>query len=178
MTVQELIKKDSTFSESSFIAKVDNIFIMLLSSIMTDNMDRVKHKISPEIYEKYLNYLNELNSKNERQMYDELNVKSTSITSIDEDENDYIIKVLLVSRYMDYKVDKNSLKIIEGNNKNRITINNNLIFKKTKNYKKESIAKKCPGCGANVDVNNTGKCEYCGSSYDTYNYDWILADIM
>ena len=48
MTIQDLVNIDSTFSESSFIAKVDNTFIMLLSSIMMYDMDRVKHKISNE----------------------------------------------------------------------------------------------------------------------------------
>lgn len=177
MSINDLINIDNTFSESAFISKVDNTFIMLLSSIMTDNMNRVKHKISNELFEKYSNYLNELNQKNQRQMYDELNVKSTQITEINEDENDYIIKVLLVSRYLDYIVDKSSLNLIVGNNTDRVEINNYLTFRKRKNSRVESIAKKCPGCGANVDVNNTGICPYCGASYDTYNYDWVLTNI-
>lgn len=177
MTIEDLAIKDNTFSESGFISKVDNTFIMLLSAIMTDNMPRVKHKLSNNLYNRYVEYINTLNSKNQRQMYDELNVKSTNIEDISEDENNYIIKVLLISRYMDYKVDKETLKFIEGNNKSRVEKNNHLTFIKKKNAKEESSARICPGCGANIDANNTGICPYCGASYDTYNYDWILTEI-
>ena len=52
MTAKELSEKDKTFTESTFISKVDNTFIMLLSSIMTENIERVKHKISENLYEK------------------------------------------------------------------------------------------------------------------------------
>ena len=37
--VNELIKIDKTFNEVMFKTKVDNIFIMLQSSIMTDNLN-------------------------------------------------------------------------------------------------------------------------------------------
>lgn len=177
MTIEELIQKDKTFSESGFISKVDNTFIMLLSAIMTDNMPKVKHKLSDELYEKNVEYVNELNSQNQRQMYDELNVKSTHIDSISEDDNNYIINVQLVSRYMDYKIDKTTAKYISGNNTSRIEKINYLTFKKRKDSKEESHARVCPGCGANIDANNTGICPYCGASYDTYNYDWVLTNI-
>ena len=177
MTVEEYTKIDGNFSESAFISKVDNTFIMLLSAIMTDNIPRVKHKISDELYDKYSNYLNELNNKNSRQMYDELNVKSTHISDITEDEENYIIKVLLVSRYMDYIADKTTFKLISGNNTSRIEKDNILTFKKKKDAQTESSARVCPTCGANIDANSTGICSYCGSSYNTETYDWVLTEI-
>ena len=39
------------------------------------------------------------------------------------------------------------------------------------------VEAKCPGCGANINANYSGKCEYCGTTYDTVKYDWILEDI-
>lgn len=177
MGIEELINKDSTFSESGFIAKVDNTFIMLLTAIMTDNMQRVKHKISDDLFLKYSNILNELNKNNVRQMYDELNVKSTKILSINQDSDKYIIRVLLISKYMDYKIDKTTLKLVSGFNDHRIEKENYLTFEKSINAKVEGTARKCPGCGANIDANNTGKCAYCGTIYDSISYDWILTSI-
>ena len=177
MSIEDLVKIDNTFSESSFISKVDNTYIMLLTAIMTDNMSRVKHKIDEKLFDKYSNYLSELNKKNQRQMYDELNVKSTEIINVEEDNSNNIITVKLISRYMDYIMDKTSLKIVSGNNTSRIEKENILIFRKAKNAKEESVARKCPGCGANIDANKSGICEYCGSSYNTQSYDWILTEI-
>lgn len=28
-----------------------------------------------------------------------------------------------------------------------------------------------------MDINNNGKCEYCGAIYDLENYDYVLVDI-
>jgi predicted lipid-binding transport protein (Tim44 family) len=104
--LNELIKLDPAFTESSFKTKVDNIFVMLHMSLMTDNMKRVDHFISDNVYEEFNNKLNILNSNNERQMFDELNVKSTDIMKVEITDDKYIITVRIVSRYMDYLVKK------------------------------------------------------------------------
>ena len=53
MEIKDLINKDNIFSESAFISKVDNIYIMLLSAIMMDDIEKVKHKLSSDLYNKY-----------------------------------------------------------------------------------------------------------------------------
>ena len=177
MTIEELKKVDQTFDESGFIAKVDNTFIMLHSAIMLGDLERVKHKLTDELILFYEEKIKDLNKKNYRQMYDEINVKSTEIESILEEEDKYVINVLLVSRYMEYIVDKSTLKFISGVNDHRLEKDNYLTFTKRKNSKNEAIARKCPGCGANINTNFSGRCEYCGTTYDSVNYDWILEKI-
>ena len=80
--MNELINLDPTFTESAFKTQIDNMFVMLHMSYMTSNLKRVAHFISKDVYEEYEKKLEELNSKNLRQMYDELNVKSTDIVDI------------------------------------------------------------------------------------------------
>ncbi len=178
MSVEDLIKLDSSFSESGFVAKVDNAFTMLYSAFMMGDLTRVKHKISDEVEKKYQEQIDELNKNNYRRMFDEFNIKSTTIMNIDCDNEYYIIKVLIVSRYMDYIVNKSDFSFVSGVNDHRIERNNLLTFKKKIGSKMEGAARKCPACGANVNANSTGKCPYCGSIYDTENYDWVLTDIV
>ena len=118
--LNKLINLDPTFTESSFKTKVDNIFVMLHMSLMTDNMKRVDHFISDNVYEEFNNRLNVLNSNNERQMFDELNVKSTDIIKVDITDDKYIITVRIISRYMDYIIDKESGNFKRGNNTSRV----------------------------------------------------------
>ena len=177
ISLSELQTIDPTFVESAFISKVDNIFIMLHSAIMLGNLERIKHKLSEELLDRYQNLIDNFNDNNIRQMFDELNVKSTSITSVYETDNEYIIEVLLISRYMNYLVTKDTNQFISGNNSFRTEKNNYLTFSKKKDAKMEGVARKCPGCNANIDANSSGKCPYCGTFYDTVNYDWILKDI-
>ncbi len=175
--LDEIIKLDNTFSESKFKTKVDNIFVMLHISFMTNNLDRVKHFISNDVYTNFNEKLNELNKKNQTQMYDELNVKSTEIENVNITDENFIINVKLTSRYMDYIIDKTEKKLISGNNSSRVEKENYLTFTKIRNFKEQGLVRKCPSCGANMDVNNTGKCIYCGTIYNNSDYDWILTNI-
>lgn len=175
--MDELIKLDSTFTESSFKTKVDNIFVMLHMSLMTDNLKRVEHFINDEVYNKYNEILNNLNSNNERQMFDELNVKSTEIENVEITDTKYIITVKLISRYMDYIIDKETGKFKRGNNTSRIEKENILIFEKRRDTKVQEVVRFCPNCGHPMDINKSGYCEYCHSTYNQENYDWVLTNI-
>lgn len=175
--LNELIKLDNTFSESKFLTKVDNIFVMLHISLMTNNLERVKHFISEDIYNEFNKRLNKLNQDNQIQMFDELNVKSTEIKNVEITDENFIINVKLTSRYMDYIIDKTTKELISGNNTSRVQKENFLTFTKRRNSKKQGAIRKCPSCGANMDINNTGKCKYCGTIYNNSDYDYILTSI-
>ncbi len=175
--LDKLIELDNTFTESKFKTKVDNIFVMLHIALMTKDLDRVKHFINEKIYNEFNERLNNLNNNNQIQMFDELNVKSTEIQNIEITDDYFIITVKLISRYMDYIIDSYSKKLVSGNNSHRIEKINILTFAKIRDFKIQDSIRKCPSCGANMNVNNTGKCDYCGTIYNNKDYDWILTNI-
>lgn len=166
------------FNEAMFKTKVDNIFVKLFTSIMKSDLSDVDHFISDEVKSKYMTYINELKSRNERQMYDELNVKDTKILSRKELEDKEVIEVEIISRYMDYIIDIDTGETIKGDDTRRIEKRNILIFEKKNDTKDIKLVRKCPGCGASISVNTSGKCEYCGTIYNLEDYDYILTDIQ
>ena len=176
--MNELINLDPTFTESSFKTKIDNIFVMLHMSIMTDNMKRVDHFVSDSVYQEFNNRLSILNNNNERQMFDEINVKSTDIINVDITDTKYIITVKIVSRYMDYIIDKETGNYKRGNNTSRVEKENILVFEKNRGAKTQGVVRFCPNCGHPMDVNKSGYCEYCHSTYNQENYDWVLTSII
>lgn len=176
MSIEDLVKEDSSFNETKFIANVDNTYIMMLSAIITNNLKKVDHKIGDEVYNELKVKLDDLNSKGYHQMYDEANVKSTSIVRIDKTDTKYIIRVRLVSRYMDYIVDKD-YNYVSGNNSNRVEIVNFLTFEKNIDTKEMGLVKKCPTCGASIDYNSNGECSYCHNIFNTEDYDYVLTKI-
>lgn len=177
MQVNDLVKRDSSFSESAFITKVNNTYIMLLTAIMTNNLDRVKHKISQELYDRYSIFLKELDKANQKKVYQEMNIKDTKIINITENDNQYLIEVKLISRYMDYIVNSQTNAFLFGNNTHRIEKENRLLFSKSKQAKSENDIRKCPNCDAIIDANSSGICEYCKTPYNTKDYDWVLVSI-
>lgn len=166
------------FNEAMFKTKVDNIFVKLFTSIIKGDLSDVDHFISDEVKNKYMTYINELKCKNERQMYDELNVKDTKILSRKELEDKEVIEVEIISRYMDYIIDIDTGETIKGDDTRRIEKRNILVFEKKNDTKDIKLVRKCPGCGASISVNTSGKCDYCGTIYNLEDYDYILTDIQ
>ena len=156
-------------------SKFSNMFIMLLLGIQTNDLSNVKHYLSEDVYNKYNEICEKHKANNEMQLYDEMNVKEIKIDLTEEDYYD-IANVHIVSRYMDYILDLNTGKKKSGIDDHRIELDHDLVFKKKKGATKGDVVK-CPGCGANLDVNHSGKCEYCGEIYSAQDYDYILTSI-
>ena len=129
------------------------------------------------MYKQFNDRLTALNNNNERQMYDELNVKSTDIINIDITDEKYIITVRIISRYMDYVVDKKTGKFKRGNNTSRKELENILVFEKLRSANVQGVVRFCPNCGHPMDVNKSGYCEFCHSTYNQENYDYVLTSI-
>lgn len=168
---------DASLDDAMFKTKVDNIFVMLHTSIMQGDIDRVKHKLTDELYNHYKKIVDDLNNSNKRQMYDELNVKSTSIDNILKDKKEIKVYVTIISRYMDYIVNKENFSLLSGNNSSRVEKTNKLIFVKQNDASELGAVRRCTSCGAPADISSTGKCEYCGETFNTAKYDYVLSSI-
>lgn len=173
----DLIEEDKDFSEATFKAKADNIFIQLYTAVMKQDLERVKHFLSDEVYAKYEQKVNSLKESNQLQIYDELNVSDTNITNVIENEEEFVLHVNLLTKYLDYILAKDTRKFIRGDRDVRVEKRVNLVFTKTKQAKELKAARTCQGCGANVDINKTGVCPYCGSIFKLKDYDWVLTEI-
>ncbi len=172
----ELLKYDPEFTESMFKTKVDNTFVMLFTSVMMKDMESCKHMISEKVFNHYNDYVNELVKRDETQMYDMLNVAETTITNVEIKDEKIVITVSLLSKAYDYVMDSKG-RIIKGQDQTREAKRNILTFTKKVGFKNHKDVRKCPGCGASIDANYNGKCEYCGTIYNANDYDYILEDI-
>ena len=175
--MNELINIDPNFNKEMFITKINNIFVLLHTAVMMNDLNRVKHFLSPSLVDKYEGIIQSLNNRNVIQMYDELNVKDTNIEEITIDQGKVTIKVTIVSRYMDYLVDKDTKKYVSGNNQYRVEKNNSMEFTKDIGASYKSVVAKCPTCGNSISVNNYGECEFCRTIFNAKDFDWILTSI-
>ena len=164
-------------NNDELISKFSNIYIMLLYSIMTNDIERVKHFLSNDLYNKYKIIVDNHIKNNETQMYDELNVYKINIENTQIHDNKEIINVKLISRYMDYIIDNQTKKIKNGINTHRIEKTNYLVFEKVINNNDKKIIHTCPNCGANLDINYNGICSYCKQSIKLNEEDYILVSL-
>ncbi len=174
--MNEILKYDSEFSESKFKTYVDNVFIQLHMAVVTKELENVKHFLSDEVYNLYKQKVDNLTQRHLIQMYDEINVAQTEILNYQVTNTDMIIKVYILSRYLDYLMDEDG-NYVSGDTDVRSERANYLTFTKKINHKEMGSVRKCPGCGASIDVNASGKCAYCGTIYNLDDKDWVLTSI-
>lgn len=165
------------FNESMFKTKVDNIFVKLYTCIMKEDLTDVAHFIGDELKSKLNTKIENLKSQNKRQIYDEINVKNTNIINRRVEEDKEIIEVEIISRYMNYIIDKNTGNTISGDDSRRIEKRNILVFEKKINAKEIGLVRKCPGCGASISVNTSGRCAYCDTIFNWEDYDYVLVKL-
>ncbi len=176
--LEKLVAEDKDFAEAKFRAKVDNMFIQTYTGVMKQDLSKVEHFLSKEMFEKYSKKVENLKSKNQLQIYDELNVSDTNIINIEELEDRFVIKVSLLTKYLDYILTKDTKKYVSGDRDVRVEKRVKITLSKIKNAKSMEEARKCDGCGANMDLNKTGVCEYCGTVFELKNYDWVIENIQ
>ncbi len=174
--MNDILKYDSSFTESKFKSFVDNVFIQIHLAVMMKEPEKIKHFVSEDIYQNIINRVENLKQRNVIQMYDEINVKQTTILR-EEVKNDFMeIEVNITSRYMDYLMDEDG-NFISGINTERIQKENYLVFRKKIDFLQQESVRKCPGCGASIDVNANGLCSYCGTTYNLEDKDWVLVSL-
>lgn len=172
--LENLVKHDGDFSESKFKSKVENEFIQIMLSMVSRKTLAVKHFVNDETYNKIVNKVRE-DVRNKRiQIYDELNVAGVELRNIEELDDRFKIDVLVHSKALNYYLDLGTRKYLSGNNTSRTDKDYSLVFEKIKDNKALGAARKCPGCGANLDINKTGVCSYCGTVIKLENYDWVI----
>ena len=109
---ETIIEYDPTFNEAMFLTRVNNVFMLLHTAIMTDNLNLVKHYLSDDLEVKYQGIIDNNKQNNVIQVFDEFNVKISSIRNVEVLEDKILIDVSLTARYMDYKLyDTNYMEI-------------------------------------------------------------------
>ena len=158
------------------------IFVRVLNNIIKRNLQEENNNISniqidkdTSIPDEVIISGEEISEERYVELIKEVKTLPEKIAKILEDKE--IIDVEIVSRYMDYIIDINTGDLISGDDTRRIERRNILRFEKKLNTKDFGIVRKCPGCGASINVNNTGKCEYCDTIFNLDDYDYILVSI-
>lgn len=174
--IEEIIKADDSFSESTFLSNVDHIFIMILNSIQNNNMEDVRHYLANDVYVNFNNMINEYKNKNIRRYFDEMNVKSSKIVGNMITDNFITIEVELVSRYMDYFTDMD-YNYISGINDKRIEKIHKITLSKRRHTKHLEEARRCTYCGNILDINNSGLCKFCRKPFNMEEYGYLVTYI-
>ncbi len=174
--VQLITKVDENFSKDKFIDYVNEVYITIQEAWEAREWNSIRPFESNELFERHNEQLNEYVEKNLYPHLDKQEILLTKIVDYYADGCFEYITVKLAANLIDYTTDASG-KVVEGSktdNKYRIY---KLNFKRIKGVKSSEVVTNvvnCPSCSAPKSINAGGKCEYCGSTITTGNYNWVL----
>lgn len=166
------------FNQTMFESKANNILTKILLVKTLEDLSNIKHFLSNQYYQKLANKIKVENSNNQITLHENIELTNTNIYAIEENDNEYIVRVLIEARYTEYLYDKVKKSVIDGNKYLQIDTKNYLTFRRLKNIIGINKVFSCPNCGSNIDYNNSGICPYCKQSENLVSYDWILSNII
>ena len=149
-----------------------NLYKQIQFSWMNFDEETLRKCTTDEMYNMYLMQLDTLKVKNQKNiMYDIKYLGSNIKERYEENGQETIVMNMQVSCY-DFIIDTRTNKVVRGNSSKLNTYSYEITFVRTKENKNIDI---CPQCGAPVDGNNSGVCEYCRSTLINNNYTLVMS---
>ena len=157
--IENKIKKSiPNFNKQEFLKQGYSIYYDIQMAWMDFKLEDIKDKVTDEIYTMYESQLATLEVKGEQNIMKNIQLKQSCLKDVTNQNGTITIKTNYVIEMYDYIADVNTKKLIRGEDKKKIRILYEMSFRKTLN-ENEKITH-CPNCGAKVEMNSTGTCEY------------------
>ena len=173
--IENKIKKlIPNFSKQEFLKQGFNIYYDIQMAWMDFKLEDIKDKVTDEIYTMYESQLATLEVKGEQNIMKNIQLKQCSLKDVTNQNGTITIKTNYVIEMYDYIADVNTKKLIRGEDKKKIRILYEMSFRKA--LSEDEKVTHCPNCGAKVEMNSTGTCEYCGSKLVSENTKWVLTE--
>ena len=179
----EIKANDPGFNEQQFLDRAQAAFFLLQKSWQDRNVDEGRAYMSPGLYTSWRNQVEQMVAQHKRNILENLFIQGMHIVKATRDANFEQVTVRVDASAMDYEVDDQSGKEVfaVGGKKADRPFTEYWTFQRSAGAKTlvggGVTEKKCPNCGAPLDVNAVGQCKYCEADVTSGRFDWVLAKI-
>lgn len=170
---------DPNFNEQIFKDKAQNAFFKIQEAWEKQDLKIARPFVTDAIMQRYSTQISDMQSRSEKNVLENIVIGNMEIADINSDDKFNYIKVKIDASCADYTIDGQG-KMIRGS-KTPTGFSEYWTFIRTTgsvtNSEKELKDNKCPNCGAPLEVNATGQCNYCTAVVSSGQYDWVLSQI-
>lgn len=174
--------RDPGFNESKFLGDVSNLYIRFQDAWSARDLTDIRTHLTEELYAKSERQIDGYIRRGQTNHVERVSVLSANIVGCTKDEKNDIVTVEIISRITDYITDDRTGNIIRGDRNKELFMTYRWTFIRTLGKlttEDEPVDdKKCPNCGAPIDLNRSAVCEYCGSVVTSGEYGWVVSDIQ
>ena len=163
----ESIISNSTLEQFLF-ERVSDV-VQIEYSWMNFDYDKLRGKLTDELYNQYEMQLKTLASKGQKNVMKNFNPIDNMVTNVTNDNGRYTVTMELIISFIDYIEENN--KALRGSSTTPITMHYELVFVSSSN----GIIDTCPSCGNKLNDTTTQVCPYCRNQITQDSTKWVLS---
>ncbi len=160
------------FDEKQFLDEGYKIFLDVENAWMNFELEKVHNEITDELFNMYESQISSMEVKGEQNIMSDFVLKDCAITNCVTQNDEIEVTTKYIIEFYDYIIEKSSGKVLRGTKTRKLRMYYDFTFIKSKS---ENKIETCPNCGAEVNVNSAGVCEYCGSKIVGDNTTWVMS---
>ncbi|GAC1335159.1 MAG: hypothetical protein NVSMB17_17730 [Candidatus Dormibacteria bacterium] len=171
---------DPNFNPQQFLDRAQVAFFLLQKAWQDRNVDEGRAYMSPGLYTGWRTQVEQMTAEHRKNVLEGLYIQGMNIVKATHDANFDTITVQVDASAKDYDIDDRTNKKLSGDS-------HDTPFTEFWTFTRSAgtrtlvsggiIEKKCPNCGAPLDVNAVGECKYCNQAVTSGKFDWVLSRI-
>ena len=180
--IESIIKSmDPNFSASDFITFAKEVFVDIQEGWSARDLSKIRIVLHDNLYKQTQKQVEEKLRNGTINRIENIAVSTAYLTAYKRDKQFEYATIYLSARFFDYEIDEKTGNILRGDTTTRWDMRYLMKFMrstsvKTKDESNVLKTHNCPNCGAPLEMQSSGHCEYCGSEVTSGLYSWVLCD--
>ena len=170
--INEIKKYIPSFDANKFLLNGYGIFVRIEEAWMNFDLEKVRDCITDEMFNMYESQLTSMEMNGEQNIMKDFRLLNSAITQASKQNNMLQVKARYTVEFYDYIINRNTKAVVRGNSNRKMRMVYEFTFIKDIENKKLD---KCPNCGAEININSAGICEYCNSKLVDDSKDWVMS---
>lgn len=176
----QITAHDPAFDEEAFLQSVQRAFFVVQEAWSERKPEMSRQVMADGLWQQHRVQIEQYVNEHKRNVLEDLAVGDLTVLSAHSDQTYDTITVRVLAACADYDVADDSGKVVRGNRKVEQWQEDWTFQRSSKAVTKPAggtLSSKCPNCGAPLDVDLQGVCNYCHAPVMSGQYDWVLARI-
>lgn len=177
-----LKKQDPQFSRRAFLDAVNTIFFHVQDAWNKRNQDLCRPYVSDEIYQRHQMQTDRYKADHTINVLKDIVILGSQMERVESEGGYDSITVRIHASLIDYTIDERTGKVVSGDPQTPGEFVEYWVFTRKAGIKTSGGGivkeKKCPNCGAPLEINQAGRCHYCDVLVTSGEFDWVLTEIV
>jgi uncharacterized tellurite resistance protein B-like protein len=174
---------DPGFDEAVFIQSFKNAFIQIQHAWQAQDLSTVQHFLTDGVDEKFSLQFVQQKAEGYREHLDRITIRDAQLARFDANSVFEVLTVAVEASMVDYRISQTNGERISGNTSLQSFTEYWSFIRRRGTQSRQSFGGgslldgTCPNCGADVALNQFGKCKSCDILVKSGSYDWVLSEI-